>query len=303
MEKTLNIAALGECMIELSGAPLVRRYGGDTLNTAVYLARRLAGSGHTVRYLTALGDDSLSDELLAAWQGEGVLTDRVVRLAGLRPGLYLVETDAQGERSFHYWRNDSAVRHWFARWDDHAALFAGLDALHLSGITLALFDSARRAHLIAALQAFKAAGGKLWFDNNYRPALWSGESARAAYVQLYAMADVALVTADDERLVFGDEDPAALIDRVLAAGCPEVVIKRGAAPCIVATTQARNEVAGTPVARVVDTCAAGDAFAAGYLAARLVGESLVDAARAGHALAGRVIQYPGAIMPLAAMPD
>ncbi|AOY00438.1 sugar kinase [Jeongeupia sp. USM3] len=297
----MNIGALGEAMIELSGQPLERRYGGDTLNTAVYLAR-LLGDAHDVRYLSALGDDGLSEQLAAAWRAEGIDTDRLARLPGRLPGLYLVETDDAGERRFHYWRSDSAARHWFAAGLDFARLFDGLTAIYLSGITLALFPQPERERLIDALAAFKASGGKVWFDNNYRPQLWPEADARAAYRRLYAIADVALITEDDETRVFGD-DSDALIARVLAAGCPEIVVKRGAMPAIVASGGQLVAVATQPVEHVVDTCAAGDSFAAGYLAARVKGATPPDAARAGHALAGLVIRHPGAIMPAAAMPQ
>ena len=87
-----RVACIGECMIELkqaqgvsqggksaqagSGGGLYSRgYGGDTLNTAVYLARL----GVDVDYITALGDDALSDEMIAGWAAEGVGTKRVCR--------------------------------------------------------------------------------------------------------------------------------------------------------------------------------------------------------------------------------
>src|SRR5215468_3667251 len=101
-----RVACLGECMIELrqaqagQGASLYSRsYGGDTLNTAVYLARLEVH----VDYLTALGDDALSDEMIAAWTAEGVGTRRVLRLPGKLPGLYMIQTDARGERQFFHW--------------------------------------------------------------------------------------------------------------------------------------------------------------------------------------------------------
>ena len=64
-EKTMTrVACIGECMIELKqagGGLYSRGYGGDTLNTAVYLARL----GTSVDYITALGDDPLSSEMIA----------------------------------------------------------------------------------------------------------------------------------------------------------------------------------------------------------------------------------------------
>ena len=76
-----KVACIGECMIELKQAGnglYARSYGGDTLNTAVYLARL----GVDVDYITALGDDPMSDEMLAGWAAEGVGTKPVLRLSG-----------------------------------------------------------------------------------------------------------------------------------------------------------------------------------------------------------------------------
>ena len=90
-----SVACIGECMIELKqaqGGLYSRGYGGDTLNTAVYLARL----GVDVDYITALGDDSLSDEMIAGWTAEGVGIRRVARLKGKLPGLYMIQTDDNG---------------------------------------------------------------------------------------------------------------------------------------------------------------------------------------------------------------
>src|SRR6267142_7270115 len=104
-----KVACIGECMVELKQADVglfSRGYGGDTLNTAVYLARLGVGAD----YVTALGDDSLSDEMIAGWAAEGVGTGRVARLRGKLPGIYLIETDQRGERRFFHWRESSAAR-------------------------------------------------------------------------------------------------------------------------------------------------------------------------------------------------
>lgn len=302
----MQIACLGEGMLELSGQPLCRRFGGDTLNTALYLARLLAGRNHQVHYLSALGDDRLSDELLRHWQDEGLETERVVRLPGRQPGLYLVDVDASGERSFLYWRDSSAARVHFAseidwpRWLDRART----DALYLSGVSLALFPEQRREALLRALGSFTAQGGQLWFDNNYRPALWPIHEARQAHERVLAMTDIALLTLDDECQLYDGEHPAEeAAARALALGCGEVVIKRGAYPCLIANARQWLEAPAQPVARVVDSCAAGDAFAAAYLASRSQGLGADSAAEYGHRLAAEVIGHPGAIIPREAMPD
>lgn len=300
----MHIACLGEGMIELSGQPLQRRFGGDTLNTAIYLARVLADSPHTVRYLSGMGQDSLSRQLLADWQAEGVDVSHITILPGKLPGLYMVETDANGERSFLYWRNDSAARHYFASGIDFASLFRPdhLQALYLSGISLALFNEQERGRLLQALAAFKQAGGQIWFDNNFRPSLWTAAQARAGHEAVLALADVGLLTLDDEKALYGEETAEAVASRTLALGCKEVVIKRGGEPCLLASADLREEVLATAVPRVVDTTAAGDSFAAGYLASRVLGYSPAQAAAYAHRLSAAVIAHAGAIIPAAAMP-
>ncbi len=302
----MHIACLGEAMLELSGQPLQRRFGGDTLNTALYLARLLTGRDDRVHYLSALGDDQLSDGMLRHWQDEGLETGRVTRLPGRQPGLYLVEVDGSGERSFHYWRDTSAARQYFAgdidweRWLDRRLT----DALYLSGISLALFPEQRRERLLHALDAFTARGGKLWFDNNYRPTLWPVHQARRIHERVLAMADIALLTLDDECLLYDSEHPAEeAAARSLALGCGEVVIRQGARPCLIANDRQWLEVPAQLVSRVVDSCAAGDAFAAAYLASRSRGLTAQTAAEHGHRLAAAVLGHPGAIIPREAMPD
>ena len=106
-------ASVGECMIELrhrSPTELELAYGGDTLNFAVYLTRLTRDHGGRVDYVTALGDDAYSERMLAMWQAEDVGTALVARLPGKLPGLYTIRTDAQGERSFTYWRSAAAAR-------------------------------------------------------------------------------------------------------------------------------------------------------------------------------------------------
>src|SRR5258705_13279255 len=102
-----KVACIGECMIELKqaeGGLFSRGYGGDTLNTAVYLARLGVGAD----YITALGDDALSDEMIAGWVAEGVGTKRVLRLPGKPPGPYMIQTDDRGERRFFPSRSSAA---------------------------------------------------------------------------------------------------------------------------------------------------------------------------------------------------
>jgi 2-dehydro-3-deoxygluconokinase len=299
-----RVASIGECMIELSPRPgglLGLGFGGDTLNTAVYLARL----GVAVDYLTALGDDGYSQRMLALWREEGVGTSLVPQLPGRVPGLYLIEIDPQGERRFLYWRDRAPARELFQLPETEriVAALTGYDLIYLSGISLSLYGEAGRAVLFAALDQARAAGARVAFDSNYRPRNWQSlAAAQAAMAAMLARTDIVLSSRDDERLLQDGAEPAACARRLHRAGPSEVVLKQGAEPCLIVTAEGEAEVAAEQVERVVDTTAAGDSFNAGYLAARLAGRPPREAARAGHRLAAAVVGHVGALIPRAAMP-
>lgn len=304
---TARAASIGECMIELSprpGGQFALGFGGDTLNTAVYMARL----GIKVDYLTALGDDAFSDQMLAAWQAEGVGTAQVRRLAGRVPGLYLIQTDSAGERRFSYWRDRAPARELFQLPDTDALLAAiesAYDLVYLSGISLSLYGDDGRARLTQALDTLRARGGRVAFDSNYRPRNWPDvATARDTMADLLRRSDIALVSADDERALWGDADPAATAKRLQALGPAEIVVKSAGDAAVLLVKGARAvSVAPERDVKPVDSTAAGDSFNAAYLAARLADAPPLDAARAGHRLAAAVIQHPGAVIPRQAMPS
>jgi 2-dehydro-3-deoxygluconokinase len=298
----MTALCLGEVMVELSQAPDGSArvgFGGDTLNTAVYLSRL----GQPAAYLTALGDDPFSAEARALMDGEGVDHFASPTAPGRTMGLYAIRTTPDGERSFTYWRDRSPARDLFGPLFSDQVRQAILSArlVYLSGISLWLYDPPGRDRMLALLAEARTRDAQVAFDGNYRPRLWGPDLAatRAVYARMLALTDICLATADDEAALWGDGSAEATHARLTAAGIPEVVVKCGADGALIAPG---SMIATEAVRRPVDTTAAGDSFNAGYLAARLSGQSPDLAAQAGNRLAGRVITYPGALIPRAAMP-
>jgi len=295
-------------MLELSGAAfgaMQQSYGGDTFNTAVYLSR-CGGQGLRVSYATAVGDDALSEDLLAHWKQDGIALDLVRQIPGRMPGIYQIAVDAQGERSFSFWRNDSAARSYFEI--DMTPLEAQAshwDAFYFSGISLAILPPAARARVLQFAAGLRQSGKRVAFDNNYRPRLWeSVDAARAMFLSAFEVADTLLISADDHQALFGLVDLQTSVDHAHALGAPELVVKRGAAPTLVRMgTEAWTPVPTEPVSTVIDSTAAGDSFAAGYLCQRLAGMEPAPAAAYGNRLAARVVQHRGAIIGASAMQD
>jgi 2-dehydro-3-deoxygluconokinase len=296
----LPLAAVGECMIELSEHPdgrITRGYGGDTLNTATYLARL----GITVDYVTGLGDDHWSDQMIAGWRSEGIGTDTVVRFTGRVPGLYVIQTDPAGERRFTYWRDRAPARDIFACADTGRVVerLAAAALIYVSGISLSLYGSEGRHELLGAIDRCRAAGGRLAFDTNFRPRGWPDlAEARTAFLAVIARADWLFAGVEDLTPIFGTQHSSVLD----SAPATDLILKQIEPICTVRSAGTSCEVAAPSVDRVVDTTAAGDSFAAGYMAARLRGAAAAVAARAGHHLASTVVQHRGAVIPRAAMP-
>lgn len=308
VKNPIKIAFLGECMLELNGTAfgaMQQSYGGDTFNTAVYLAR-CSGGAIKPWYATALGNDALSLEMERRWALDGLLLDLVRHIPGRLPGLYQIQVDAKGERSFSFWRDNSAAKAYFevaqtpleARSDEW-------DAFYFSGISLAILSADGRNRLLAFAQALRTRGATVVFDNNYRPSLWPDIAvARDSFNRAFAVADTVLITADDHQALFGFPSLELAVLAAQALSVPELVIKRGGAPTLVRSGSSPwHSVPTQDVTSVVDTTAAGDSFAAGYLSRRLRGKSPEEAAQFGNRLAARVIAHRGAIIPLDAMAD
>jgi 2-dehydro-3-deoxygluconokinase len=289
-----RIVCCGEGMLELSedGAWKLG-YGGDTLNTAIHLARL----GHDVAYLTALGNDPFSAGLRERWTAEGLDVSLIQTHPTRTVGLYAITTDADGERNFTYWRDMSAARELFDLADNELrrTAIAGCDLFYFSLISAAILPRNGQIGLIMLATMVREEGGQVAFDGNYRAQLWeNAATANGIHDAAVRAASIGLPTLDDECELACHRDAAAVAAHWQELGCAETVVKLGAEGCrlpdgaIVGPLQELEP---------VDTSGAGDAFNAGYLDARLRGFGLAEAAAAGHALAGWTIMRRGAIPP------
>lgn len=302
-ETQSRVVCVGEVMIELARGADGRfdmDCGGDTFNTAVYLAR----AGLNVAFATALGDDPYSDGVLALAAAEGVASDLVLRVPGRLPGLYVVDADAGGKRRMHFWSAEAPARDLFElpNWARIVEEFLHAKLIYFSGITLSLYSNTGLGRFLAAVELARQQGVKVAFDGNFRAHGWRGDLSRtrAVFMEALKRVDIALPTYDDEAVLWGDPSPEATVERLQAFGIGEIAVKNGPNSALVASGGSREHVPVPEVVVPVDPMAAGDSFNAGYIAARLTGDGPSVAAAAAHRLAGQVIRHRGAIMPRAA---
>lgn len=300
-----KIAAIGEVMVELSPFPtsdnqgrdiMALSFAGDTYNTSVYMSRL----GLATSYVTQLGQDPYSEQILQRMSAENIDTSMVNKVPGRSPGLYIIRNTPDGEREFFYWRKEAPAREMFATAASAAALgeqLAACDCVYLSGITLAIIGATGREHLYGVLAQLRQKGVTIAFDSNYRPRLWADkQEAQDAMLAIMQHTDIALLTLDDEMLLWGDDSIESCKARYASYALKELVLKRGADDAVIISNGSETRVPVPPVQGVVDTTGAGDTFNAGYLAARLMNKSAEDAARQGIRCAAIIIRHRGAVI-------
>jgi 2-dehydro-3-deoxygluconokinase len=301
----VRLTGIGECMVELSRdarGHYLQGFAGDVFNSCYYYAA-LSSSDCGATFVSALGDDDFSDTLLDFCR-EVRLDAQCTRETGSTLGLYLIRRDARGDRQFSYWRSAAPARRMIANLSaaqrQHIES-AGL--LLLSGITLAILDSAQRETLRQLVGNMRKQGGLLAFDPNYRPALWESIDAARHWIDaFYALADIAFPGLEDERALFDAATPLDILRRDPIAALAEVVVKAGDSNIL---GRAHGEIfraSCAPVQHIVDTTAAGDAFNAAYLVARVRRLSPDICAAYAARVAGAVIGQRGAIVAPALLP-
>jgi 2-dehydro-3-deoxygluconokinase len=274
------IAAIGEGLLEVGISPqltdgqLDRGYGGDAANVAVMAARL----GARAVLITRLGNDAAGRLLLGFWESVDVDTSAVEVSAREPTGLYVNERLPDGAHRFSYHRAGSAASELGPASLDDVPI-EQLDALHFSGITLAISKSAAATADLAVERA-RAAGVPVAFSVNYRAAL---EPDHERLVEAARAADIVFVSDDDGESLFGTRDREQVFKAVAPRG-REVILTRGGEPACVVTSAGTVEVA-PPRIEVVDTVGAGDALTGAYLASRLAGSDPREALQKGVAAA------------------
>ena len=301
IHKKFDIVALGEAMVEFNQtqgqqpdeAPLyLQGFGGDTSNAAISAAR----AGAHVGYLSRLGSDRWGDRIMDLWRRENVDATTVMRDAPAPTGMYFVSHDAQGHH-FSYARAGSAASRMqpqdVSHWQD---AIARSQWLHLSGISLAISNSACDT-AFAAMQVARNMGTRVALDSNLRLSLWPLVRAQACIRHAASLCDLFLPSLEDMTALTGLTQAQDIIDWSHAQGAAQVVLKLGADGALASDGQTQRTVPGHSVS-AVDATGAGDCFAGNLLARLSAGDSLWDATAYANAAAALSVQGYGAVAPL-----
>lgn len=283
----VDLIGVGEVLVQLGPSealPLADaerldlHVGGAEANVAMTLSRL----GYRTALLSRVGDDPLGHQVLRRMAAAGVATHGIERDARHATGLYVKDPTAEGSTSYYYRCNSAAS---FLRAGHVTDVDAKARIVHLTGVTPALSPSCGRL-AAALLERDQPRRALRSFDVNHRPKLWKSRSAAAHLLNLALGADLVFVGRDEAQALWNVRSPEEV--RTLLADVPAVVVKdadRGA-------TCFRGERVTTVAAlrvEVVEPIGAGDAFAAGFLAAILAEHDDEVALRWGHVLAAQVL--------------
>lgn len=290
--------AIGEAMVELApdgNGALRQSFAGDTLNAAYY-ARAALPAAWQVSYFTLLGQDAMSDAMLAFMAQKQIGTDYIGRHTSRTPGLYMVHLN-NGERSFSYWRSESAAR---LLAEDKTTLKKAIEASDIivfSGITLAILEDDGADNLLSVLQEMRGADKLIAFDPNIRPRLWPDQDhMRSQLIRGAKASNLVLPSFDDESSHFGDLTIADTIDRYRSYGLNRIIVKNGADDIEGYFDGQPLTVKAATVPQIIDTTGAGDSFNGSFLGHFARTKDAVASAQYASQVAAKTIQHYGALV-------
>ena len=300
---------IGECMIELNGdissldlltSNMQVNFGGDTYNSAVYFSR-LANKNISTFFSTALGKDTFSQKMIQRFKTEKIECDFIRTDGKNPPGLYSIEINKNGERSFSYWRDKSPSKYIFKGENGKKLLeqIKGANIFYFSGISAAILDGAQKKQLIKIASTANICA----FDFNFRSQLHSKKNHyRELFKEINKNIDIHFISFDDAKELFNINNPYDIFEIL---NKKNLVIIRYKDMIVYRNSSMEIKSIKVPHGKVVDMTAAGDSFNGSFLALMFNDNSLAieEKLLKAHSVTSEVVKHKGAIIHESYMPN
>ena len=296
-------------MIELNGdisslennsSNMTINFGGDTYNSAVYFSRLTNDKTNTF-YSTALGKDNFSKKMISRFKNENIKCDYIRTDGDNPPGLYSIEINEKGERSFSYWRDQSPSKYIFLGSKGKKLIkdINNADIFYYTGISAGILDEKQRKDLINIGSTATICG----FDFNYRSQLhYNNKVSQLLFNEINNRVDIHFVSFDDARELFNIKSPLEIFEIINEK--KNLILIRYKNSIIFKNKQQEIKTVTVPHGEVVDTTAAGDAFNGSFLAIMNNNKniSVEENILMSHSVTREVIKHRGAIISKNKMP-
>ena len=291
-----DVVTLGECMAliypqELVGLAQSHQLQLDIAGAESNLCIGLSRLGHTTRFISRVGEDPFGHLIHNILDREGILTDAIRTDSSAPTGVFFREHLPDGQRRVYYYRRGSAAAQMGPE-DLDESFFAGVQIVHLTGITPALSQSCAQA-CWKATELARQVGALISFDPNFRPRLWDAKTAQSALLPFITQADILLMGHEDAAAVLGTANETEALEYAASLGPKIIVMKRAERGACLWTEGKWIEEPSFAVAKVVDPVGAGDGFDAGFLSAYLRRQDLQACLRLGARVGAAAVSVLG----------
>ena len=299
MEQKIDIAVIGECLIELSAngsladtSTLNKYFGGDTVTTAVAIARL----GGNVSYLTKVGNDGFSEFIISSLQKENIDTS-LIKTNDEQNGMYIVSHTSDKKEVLYYKRKTAATK--LSVEDLDAEVLKKMKLIYSTGVVQSLSASSREL----VKEAFKLAKENdviTAYDPNYTSCFMNSIDTREYFEEIITLTDIVFLSLKNDAVKLYEMDS---IDKTMNyfwdKGVKVIVIKSHIDNGYY--TGYNGEISFTEFynsQKAVDTTASGDVFNGGFLYAITNGYTPNDATKFASVVSGLQTQNYGAIQAI-----
>lgn len=299
MESKIDIAVIGECLIELSAngtlaetSTLNKYFGGDTVTTAVAIARL----GGNVTYLTKVGNDGFSEFILSSLQKENIDTS-LIKTNDEQNGMYIVSHTLDKKEVLYYKRKTAATK--LSIEDISEDVIKKLKMVYSTGVVQSLSASSREL-VKKSFQLARENDVMTAYDPNYTSCFMNSVDTREYFEEIVDLSDIVFSSLKNDSQRLYDMDSAEkIIQYYWDRGVKIAVIKSHVDNGYY--TGYRGNIDFTEfynTQKAIDTTASGDVFNGGFLYAITKGYTPSDASKFASVVSGLQTQNYGAIQSI-----
>lgn len=299
MEQKIDIAIIGECLIELSAngsladtSTLNKYFGGDTVTTAVAVARL----GGNVTYLTKVGNDGFSEFIISSLQKENIDTS-LIKANEEQNGMYIVSHTLDNKEVLYYKRKTAATK--LSVEDFSEENIKKLKLIYSTGVVQSLSASSREL-IRESFRIAKENDVLTAYDPNYTSCFMDSNDTREYFEEIIDYTDIIFLSLKNDAVKLYDiESVDKIMHYMWDKGVKIVVIKSHIDNGYY--TGYNGDISFTEFynsTKAIDITASGDVFNGGFLYAITNGYSPSDASKFAAVVSGLQTQNYGAIQPI-----